>query len=109
MTRLKLIADDIASNQKREIKAPDSIVQKIENSYYEKRTKDSNRTENVLREYDFETPVELKQLLENMWREMGKEEMLRFITVSMVASAKNKPLEGKSVVEHKVSSFVYEF
>ena len=109
MIRLKLIADDIALNQKREINAPDSIVKKLDNSYYETRTKASNECESILKEYGFETPIELKNLLENMWKEMGKEEMLSFISVSMVASAKNKPQDGTRRVEHEVSPFIYEF
>lgn len=109
MVRLKALADNIALDQKREMKAPKSIVQAKEDSYYEKRTRASNEPESILKEYDFETPVDLKNLLEIMWKEMGKEEMLDFIPVSMVASAKNKPQEGKSIVEHNVSPFVYEF
>ena len=109
MVRLKAIADNIALDQEREMKAPKSIVETMEGSYHEKRTRTSNEPESVLKEYGFETLVDLKHLLEIMWKEMGKEEMLNFIPVSMAASGKNEPKDGKSKLAHNVSSFVYEF
>lgn len=109
MSRLKSIADNIALDQAREMKAPKSIVQTSGDSYWEKRTCASNESENILKEYNFETLVDLKCLLEFMWKEMGKEEMLNFIPVSMAASGKNKPQDGKSAITHNVSTFVYEF
>lgn len=109
MIKLKETADKIAAARGRDIAAPVSIVEKIEDSYYEKRTSRSNDVRVVLREYDFKTPVELKAALTAMWKEMSKEDMCAFIPVSMVAAAKNKPKQGKQEVEHKISPFVYEF
>lgn len=109
MLKLKEIADNIVSVRGRDISAPVSIAEKIEGSYFEKRTPEANDIKTVLQEYDFGTPAELKAILTTMWKEMKKEDMYAFIPVSMVASAKNRPKQGKQEVKQTISPFVYEF
>lgn len=109
MMKLKETADKIAAGREQEIVAPVSMVEKIEDSYYEKRTKTSNDVATVLQQYDFVTPIELKAVLEAMWNEMDKKEMCGFIPVSMVAAAKNKPKQGKQEIQHQISPYIYEF
>lgn len=109
MLKLKEAADKIASVREHDIFVPVSIARKIEGSYYEKRTPDSNDAKAVLQEYDFATPVELKTALTSMWEKMEKPDMCGFIPVSMVAVAKYNPKQGKEKVTPKISPFVYEF
>lgn len=109
MIKLKESADKIAVVRGRDMAAPVSLVEKIEDSYYEKRTPKSNDVKVVLQEYGFGTPAELKASLTAMWKEMNKEDMCVFIPVSMVASAKNRSKYGKQEVEQKISAYVYEF
>ena len=109
MLKLKETADKIAAARGQDITAPISIVEKIEDSYYEKRTPKTNDVKIVFQEYSFGTPVELKAALTAMWKEMSKEYMYDFIPVSMVAAAKCKPKQGKQEVEQKVSAYKYEF
>ena len=109
MMKLKETADKLAAERKQEIAAPVSMVEKIKDSYYEKRTKASNDVATVLRQYDFETTIELKAALETMWNEMHKRDMYGFIPVSMVAVAKNKPKQGKQEIQQQISPYIYEF
>ena len=109
MMKLKETADKLAAEREQEIAAPVSMVEHIKNSYYEKRTKASNDVKAVLQQYDFTTPMELKSRLEAMWNEMNKEDMHEFIPVSMVATAKNKPKQGKQEIQQQISPYIYEF
>lgn len=109
MFKLKENADQIAAGRMEEIAAPASMVEKVKDSYYEKRTEVSNNTENVLFQYGFETPLELKAILQTMWNKMNKEDMQKFIPVSMVAVAKNRPKQGNQEIQHQVSPYIYEF
>lgn len=109
MLKLKETADKIATARGQDIAAPVSIAERTDGSYYEKRTPKSNDVKVILQEYDFRTPAELKADLTAMWGEMNKEDMYGFIPVSMVASAKNRPKQGRQEVEQKISAFVYEF
>lgn len=107
MARLKETADMIASKRQRGIAAPAFMTEKIEGSYYEKRVDSS--MDAVLCMYDFKTPMELKDILQKVWGEMGEKEMEDFIPVSMVALAKRKPEQGMQKVEQQVSQYIYEF
>lgn len=109
MLKLKETADKIASVREHDMSAPISIVEKAEDSYYEKRTAESNDVGVVLQEYGFGTLVELKAALTSIWEKNKKNDMCDFIPVSMVAAAKNKPKEGRQEVIQKISPFVYEF
>lgn len=109
MVKLKEIADKIAAIKGKDIEAPSSISEKTEGSYYETRTHKSNDVMTVLQPYDFMTPVELKAILEDMWREMKKEDMYGFIRVCMVAAAKNKPIKGQQEMKQQISPYIYEF
>ena len=106
MKKLKDAADAIASTRDKDITTPVSMM---ENSFYEKRSESSNDITAILHPYDFTTPIELKAVLEDMWKEMGKEEMNVFLPVSMVAAAKNRPEDGKQKYQQQISAFVYEF
>ena len=109
MIKLKETADKIAAGRGQEIAPPDSMVEKIEGSYYEKRRKASNDVKAVLRQYGFTTPMELKSELEVMWNEMNKEDMSGFVPVSMVAVARNRPKQGKQEIQQQISPYIYEF
>lgn len=109
MIKMKEAADKIAVARGQDIKAPVSLIEKIEGSYYEKRTSKSNDAKVVLQEYGFGTPIELKAALTEMWKDMKKEDMVDFIPVSMVAVAKNRPKQGKQKAEQTISPYVYEF
>lgn len=109
MIRLKEVTDKIAAKRVQRIMAPESIAEKIEGSYYERRTEHSNCPTVVLQKYDINTPLELKIILEKMWHEMEKEDMDGVIPVSMVSAAKNRPQHVNQGVEQIISPFIYEF
>lgn len=54
-------------------------------------------------EYDFDSPMELKRMLERVLREDYKAE---FIAPIMAATFKRR---GESTTEHNVSAYIYEF
>lgn len=109
MRRLKEAADDIAEKRGKQLDAPTTISTKMEGTYYEKRSKESNQQERVLQEYAFHSPVELKEELSQMWKEMDKEELYAFLPVCMAALAKNKPSVNQKESEQTVSPYIYEF
>ncbi len=109
MRRLKEAADDIAEKRGKQLDAPTTISTKMEGTYYEKRSKESNQQERVLKEYAFHSPVELKEELSQMWKEMDKEELYAFLPVCMAALAKNKPSGNQKESEQTVSPYIYEF
>lgn len=41
-------------------------------------------------EYDFDSPIELQNILESMWNKLGKEEMKAFTTIITIAAFKNR-------------------
>lgn len=109
MCRVKKAADDIAGKREHGIEAPRTISEEMEGTYYSKRTEESSNPENVLKEYVFSSPVEIKKELEQMWAAMGKEEMQAFLPVCMASLAKNRPGKLRKEEEHTVSPYIYEF
>lgn len=109
MQRLKEAADGIAKERGQEMASPRTISEEMQGTYYSRRTDESSNPQNVLREYDFHTPLEYKKELEQMWTLMGKEEMKAFLPVCMASLAKSKPKEGEKQEGNTVSPYIYEF
>lgn len=109
MRRLKDVADKIAKERGNEFRVPFLAEESKGDSYYKRRTDNSKKLDHILMEYGFDTPIELKKCLDNIWKNMEKEEMMEFVPACMVAAMKNKPLEKQRILEHKVSEYIYEF
>ena len=75
-------------------------------SYFLRRDEKETRVLQSIDEYGFHTPVELKQLLEKMWKELDDEMMQEFVTVCSVAAFKNRKNKEE---DRAISSYVYEF
>lgn len=59
-----------------------------------------------IREYEFNTPIELRQQLDDYWTELKKDNMKPFIPMVTVAVFKNR---AKTQAYDEISPFIYEF
>ena len=67
--------------------------------------------EEVIKEYDFTSPMEFRKNMEEIWERRGVVEMKNFSAPAAVALFKNKPdLEnGLRKSDGKISEYIYEF
>ena len=67
--------------------------------------------EEVIKEYDFTSPMEFRKKMEEIWERRGVVEMKGFSAPAAVALFKNKPEKGKECrkSDGKISEYIYEF
>ena len=103
MLQLKQTADKICNTTQVSSWINDKSAKE---SYYKIR---SAQQKQVLYEYDFQTPMELRSSLQSLWNTPDKVHMSEFIPVCMVASSKCRPAKDNSNDEHNISPYIYVF
>ncbi|NVN88998.1 MAG: hypothetical protein HXX11_00220 [Desulfuromonadales bacterium] len=76
-------------------------------SYYCNKS-DMQLFESEVYDYDFNTPVELRTMLQNMWHYQGHEYMKEFAVIATIAAFHNK---AETAVQAKtgIPAFIYNF
>jgi len=99
---IKEVADKLVKIKGNEMLCSDILVQKKEKSTFYKRNDDIK----TIVVYSYETPVELKSLLNNNWDLLNDDLMKQFTSVSTISAYKNKMIDLK---QGGVSPYIYEF
>lgn len=103
MKQLKQTADKIHNSNQAPNRINDTATKE---SYYKVRNAQQKQ---VLFEYEFQTPMELRNSLQQLWSQPDKEYLSAFIPVCMVACSKGRPAKDNSNDEHNISPYIYVF
>ena len=103
MQQLKQTADKIHENKRTKNWLYDTTQTE---SYFKSRNKHQKQ---ALFEYEFQTPMELRNQLQELWSNPEKEYLTDFIPICMVASSKCRPAKDNNTDNHSISPYIYVF